>query len=518
MGALSQVYAIVWKDVYVQTIRRHYLVTAFEVALIFLSFFGVERDRPLVAPPAHCSQQPPPCLTQPVDYAERNETDFRPPQMILYTPQAGNERLVKAAFVSKEGRGVRTQGYSSEEKMLRAFYKLCPMPNSGPEQRIIALVFGSPNGANDLEFTVRFFDQAEYVARRGKAFPSFATLPNPVSQRESVAYCQIALVRAKTAEILANATREGKTGARRRQYVMTTQRMSEGPLPVDAESERWLMIVRLGIGYLVPFTVLVTRLSAEAQSGLREKLRLSGLNDAVYWLGHFLSAMFIGLVSVAFIVTYMAFVEHRDGDLRSSFLEGTDTAVVLVCMLLFSLHYITSAMVLSLFLRHAGLSALFSMAYWVSAYVVPWLALEDTRGLAAHYVRLSRATKLVTSLLPCAALHWCFRIIGCANLVGEPYSMSSVTGYVLELDNVTMLEVWVVMLAYAVTMCVAIWYLGNVLPWTRGVPRPLLFPFTASYWMPSGQGEFRMLKPAIPDGVHFEPYPLDKHEAVFVNR
>ncbi|KAH9367446.1 hypothetical protein HPB48_021464 [Haemaphysalis longicornis] len=338
---------------------------------------------------------------------------------ILYTPQTGNENLVEAAFGSKGGRGVRTQGYSSEEKMLRAFYKLCPMPNSGPEQRIIALVFGTHNGANDLEFTVRFFDEAEYVARRGKVFPMFATLPNPVSQRESVAYCQIALVRAKTAQILASATKFGKPNSGRRRYVMTTRRMSEGPLPVDAESERWMMILRLGMGYMVPFTVLVTRLSAEAQSGLREKLRLGGLNDAVYWLGHFLAAMFVGLLSVAFIVTYMAFVEHRDGDLSSSFLQGTDTAVALVSMLLFSLHYITSAMALSLFLREARFSVLFSVACWVSAYVVPWLALEDSRGLAAHYIKLGRATKLLTSLLPCVALHWCFRIIGCANLTGE---------------------------------------------------------------------------------------------------
>nr|XP_054926479.1 phospholipid-transporting ATPase ABCA3-like [Dermacentor andersoni] len=515
MGVFSQVYAIVWKDVYVQAIKRHYLVTTFEVAMIFLAFLGVERDRPQVAPPTPCAK--PPCLrlSAPRDYPERNESDFRAPQLILYAPREPNEKLVKTAFPA--GGRVRALGYDTEEDLLRAFYHFSPRPKRGPEQRVVALVFGDTRGKgkNDLEFTVRFFDDAHYITRRNKVFALFSTLPNPVTQRESVAYCQIALVRAKT-ELMRQAG--GEETAARRAYRMTTRRFSEGPLPEDALSELWIMAVRIGVGYLVTFCTLVGRLAEEAQTGMREKLRLAGLHDAIYWLGHFMAAMFKGLVSIACIMGYMTMVEREENGRTTTFLEGTNKIVVFVSLVLFSFQYVTTAMVLSLFFANNTVAILFGMCYWITAYAAPWLALEDFDGLSAHYIMLTRSTKLTTSLLPCMALHWCYRIIGCANVVDEQYSLSSVSKYVLELDNVTMLEIWTVMVAYSALMCVAIWYLGNVLTWARGVPLAPWFPVSSSYWLPSRQGAFEKLPPAAQDGVHFEQYPPDKEEAVFVNR
>ncbi|XP_075549130.1 phospholipid-transporting ATPase ABCA3-like isoform X1 [Dermacentor variabilis] len=310
----------------------------------------------------------------------------------------------------------------------------------------------------------------------------------------------------------------GEKTAARRAYRMTTRRFSEGPLPEDALSDLWIMAVRIGVGYLVTFCTLVGRLAEEAQTGMREKLRLAGLHDAIYWLGHFTAAMFKGLVSIACIMGYMTMVEREENGRTTTFLEGTDKIVVFVSLVLFSFQYVTTAMVLSLFFANNTVAILFGMCYWITAYAAPWLALEDFDGLSAQYIRLTRSTKLTTSLLPCMALHWCYRIIGCANVVDEQYSLSSVSKYVLELDNVTMLEIWIVMSAYSALMCVAIWYLGNVLSWARGVPLAPWFPVSSSYWRPSRQGAFEKLPPAAQDGVHFEQYPPDKEEAVFVNR
>ncbi|KAH7951190.1 hypothetical protein HPB52_006247 [Rhipicephalus sanguineus] len=435
---------------------------------------------------------------------------------ILYTPRGPNKKLVETAFPTS-GR-VRTHGYDTERELLRAFYQLSPRPKRGPEQRVVALVFGNTNGKrkNDLEFTVRFFDDPYYVMRRNKVFALFSTLPNPVTQRESVAYCQIALVRAKTQ--LIHQASAGKKAAARPLYTMTTRRFSEGPLPEDTTCLLWIMVVRIGIGYLVTFCTLVGRLVEEAQSGMREKLRLFGLHDTIYWLGHFMAAMFKGLVSIVCIMGYMTTVEADKNGRVATFLAGTDKTVVFVSLVLFSFQYATTAMSMSLFFTNNTAAILFAMCYWITAYAAPWLALEDFDGLSAHYIMLSRNTKLVSSLLPCMALHWCYRIIGCANVVGEPYRLSSVSKYVLQLDNVTMLDIWTVMLAYSALNCVAIWYLGNVLSWARGTPLHLWFPISPSYWLPSRQGGFQKLPPATQDGVHFEPYPPDKQEAVFVNR
>ncbi|KAH8023646.1 hypothetical protein HPB51_015142 [Rhipicephalus microplus] len=502
MKAFTQLYSIVWKDVYVQTIKRHYLTTIFEVGMIILAFLGVENDRPLPAPPALCAK--PPCLRlrAPRDYAERNESDFRTPQL---------------ASEASCGR-VKTHGYDTERELLRVFYRVSPIPQRGPEQRIIALVFGNTNDTrkNDLEFTIRFFDDPDYITRRIKVFALFGALPDPVTQRESVAYCQIALVRAKT-QLIRQAT-VGKKAAARREYTMTTRRFSEGPLPEDSTSMLWIMAVRIGIGFLVTFCTLVGRLVEETQSGMREKLRLSGLLDTIYWQGHLMAAMFKGLVSIACIMGYMTTVAADKNGRVDTFLEGTDKTVTFVSLVLYNFQYATTAMVMSLFFTNNTAAILFAMCYWITAYAAPWLALEDFDGLSAHYIMLSRTTKLASSLLPCMALHWCFRIIGCADVVGERYRLSSVHEYVLQLDNVTMLDIWTVMLAYSAFNCLAIWYLGNVLSWARGTPLRLWFPISPSYWLPSRQGAFQKIAPVTPDGLHFEPYPLDKQEMVFVNR
>ncbi|KAL1441267.1 hypothetical protein MTO96_008688 [Rhipicephalus appendiculatus] len=505
MKALTQVYAIVWKDVYVQAIKRHYLTTIFEVGMIILAFLGVENDRPLPAPPASCTKLPCLRLRAPRDYPERNESDFRAPQL--------------ASKISCICGRVRTHGYDTERELLRVFYHLSPRPKRGPEQRIVALVFGDTSGKrkNDLEFTVRFFDDPYYIMRRNKVFALFGALPNPVTQRESVAYCQVALVRAKT-QLIRQASTTSKEAAARGAYSMTTRRFSEGPLPEDTPCMLWIMVVRIGIGFLVTFCTLVGLLVEEAQSGMREKLRLFGLHDIIYWQGHLTAAMFKGLVSIACIMGYMMTVVAEKNGRVATFLTGTDKTVVFVSLVLFNFQYATTAMAMSLFFTNNTAAILFAMCYWITAYAAPWLALEDFDGLSAHYIMLSRTTKLASSLLPCMALHWCFRIIGCANVVGEPYRLSSVSKYVLQLDNVTMLDIWTVMIAYSAFNCVAIWYLGNVLSWARGTPMHLWFPISPSYWLPSRQGAFQKLPPATPDGLHFEPYPADKQEAVFVNR
>nr|XP_050036084.1 uncharacterized protein LOC126532428 [Dermacentor andersoni] len=81
MGVVDQLYTIVWKDVYVQAIKRHYYVTTVEVVLIILSFFAVEHDRPIL-PHKHCAK--PPCLrySEPREYHERQLGNFSCPQMV----------------------------------------------------------------------------------------------------------------------------------------------------------------------------------------------------------------------------------------------------------------------------------------------------------------------------------------------------------------------------------------------------------------------------------------------------
>ncbi|XP_075741268.1 phospholipid-transporting ATPase ABCA3 [Rhipicephalus microplus] len=512
MGVVNQLYTIVWKDVYVQAIKRHYYVTALEVVLIILSFFAVEHDRPIL-PTKHCDK--PPCLhySEPREYHERDLVNFSCPQLVLYAPRKIGDKLFHAAF--KDNKKVRVVGFETAGHMLSAFHKVSPKPNRGPEQRVVAVTLDQSGEAGSklgLAFSVSFYDEFEFMSKRLNGYALFEPLPNPVTQRESVACLQLALGQAHLASVAAETTYAEKP------YNIVTHRTTEGPYPLDMPSHRWLMLIRLGVGYLVPFCLILSRVVEETQQGMREKLRLVGLRAPVYRLGHWMAGFFSGLVSVVMVMAYMTAVENTGDNGSQASLDDTSKPVVLICFALFTAQYISKAMLIALFFRDTVLGVVFAVVYWHISYVMPCILLEDMQGRAAHYILLDRWTKLLTSTLPCVGMHWCFRIIGCANVVGEQYAFTSTTSSVLELDNVTMVEIWSVMLIDSIVNIILGWYLSHVLTWYIGVPYVPWFPLTYQYWFATPKGKFQPIQPSIPDGVHFETYPVDKEEAVFVNK
>ncbi|CAN8011533.1 unnamed protein product, partial [Ixodes pacificus] len=432
---------------------------------------------------------------------------------VLYTPVGGAaEVLIKAAFASTS---TTLRGFGNLRDLLIHFRNISTVPERGPQQNVVTVRFfnASNHRPDDLTFNVGFYEDPAYLSRRHKGYGVFKPLPDSMTQRSSIAYCQLALARAH----LDNVRR--LKGSSERAYSIATRRIPEGPYPLDAPSERGMMPLRIGMGFAVPFCILVGRLVDETQNGMREKLRLVGLKNGVYWLGHFLAAMVTGVLSCVSVIVYMLAITNHKGRETQSFLSDIDVLVPSICFLIFCGQYITNAMLVSLFFSDPSAAVVFALLYWLSAFLVPWYTLEDLlKGRSAHYILLGSPTKLITSVLPCMGLHWCFRIMGCANLVGEHYSLGSVATPVLELDNVTMLDIWMVMLAWIAFVCLLIWYFGNVLPWVVGVPLVPWYPFTLRYWFPGRQGAFTFIPPKLPDGVHFEPYKTDAEGAVFVNR
>lgn len=514
MGVLSQWLAIIWKDVYIQAIKRHYLVTVIEVALIILSFFAVEKDRPILST-KHCNKSKCLRVAEPREYQYRKLENFICPQEVLYSPLQLGEKLFASAFRkgSASGRKVRVTGFNSTDAMLRMFEKVAPKPRRGPEQRVVAVTLGEHGvSKNGLSFTVSFYDEFSYLSKRLNGYALFSTLPNPVTQRESVACLQLALGAAHIEILRAEKNDTSKP------YDMSTRRFTEGPYPLDDNSHRWLMVLRLGVGYLVPFCLIVARVVQETQQGMREQLRLCGLRAPVYRSGHWLASFFTGTVSFAINMAYMAFVQQSVGDVSQAFLDGTNKMVVLIAFILYTSQYVSKAMLLALFFTDTTSAVVFSAFYWHVSFLVPALLLEDIKGRTAHYILTDRYTKLATASLPCVGLHWCFRIIGSANVIGEEYTLSSTSSAVLGLDNVTMNEIWTVMLVDSLVNIFLGWYLSHVLSWYIGVPYVPWFPLLPSYWLSSAQGKLNVLPPLPPDNVHFDAEPTDKEELVFVNR
>ncbi|XP_064455280.1 ATP-binding cassette sub-family A member 2-like [Ornithodoros turicata] len=500
MGLLSQLSVFLWKNLYVQKVKRHYLLVISELVVALAAFAMVEHDRPL--PPANMKEAP--YLSLQSQYPNRGEEYLEHPTKLLYTPaNRENDRLLEEAFNASSG--VELLGYANHAEMMVAFKKMAPAPASGPDQHVVTLFLEVHNNSQ-LQFIIGFYDNTDFIDRRKKDMPVFEPLPDPVTQRVTVARIQIALNRAH---------RKLMPVSNLVDIEVSTQRLPQGPHPLDSspESRRHLMVLRLAVAFGLPFIIIILTLVRENQSGMKEHLMLMGMRDMAYWLGHFLPAFIFGMIVTSVIMLYMLFAD-REGH---HFLEGTNSLLVFVFMFIFCAQYSAIALFFSVFFTNTVPALLFAVCYWVLSSVVPFLTIEDWSGRSMHYIMLGHSTKTLTSLfLPCMGPHWCFRILGCANLAGDPYSFGSISVPVLNLDNVTMAGIWMMMILSIICSCILLWYFGNVLPWAKGLSRPPWFPFTPQYWCPARVGTHE--KPAVPDGVRFEADPLDVEPAVFVNR
>ncbi|KAK8760649.1 hypothetical protein V5799_028085 [Amblyomma americanum] len=239
------------------------------------------------------------------------------------------------------------------------------------------------------------------------------------------------------------------------------------------------VVLRFGIGFFVPFCVLVVKLVQEKRVGTKEILRRAGLSDVSYWLGHFLETGFV--ISCAILLMFVPlFVLHNDHDM--AFLEHVNPSLFMALLLLFGTLTILHAMLLSIFLWGPGVAFAAAVVYWFVLGLFPYGLLQNMFGLG--YYLVPRTSKLVSALSPVMYLHWCFRVIERFEKYGAWLTWKNTFDSATTLDNVSVGELSLLSLSSALVMVGLIWYLDNIVPWGYGVPKPFYFFFSPDYWSP----------------------------------
>ncbi|KAK8770899.1 hypothetical protein V5799_025857, partial [Amblyomma americanum] len=233
------------------------------------------------------------------------------------------------------------------------------------------------------------------------------------------------------------------------------------------------VVLRFGIGFFVPFCVLVVKLVQEKRVGTKEILRRAGLSDVSYWLGHFLETGFV--ISCAILLMFVPlFVLHNDHDM--AFLEHVNPSLFMALLLLFGTLTILHAMLLSIFLWGPGVAFAAAVVYWFVLGLFPYGLLQNMFGLG--YYLVPRTSKLVSALSPVMYLHWCFRVIERFEKYGAWLTWKNTFDSATTLDNVSVGELSLLSLSSALVMVGLIWYLDNIVPWGYGVPKPFYFFFS----------------------------------------
>ncbi|XP_075527014.1 phospholipid-transporting ATPase ABCA3-like [Dermacentor variabilis] len=268
------------------------------------------------------------------------------------------------------------------------------------------------------------------------------------------------------------------------------------------------VVLRFGIAFFVPFCVLVVKLVQEKRVGAKEMLRRAGLSDVAYWLGHFFESGFVVLCAV--LLMYVPLFVIRNGS-GTAFLEFANPVVFMTVLLLFGVLTILHAMLLSVFLWGPGVAFAAAVVYWFALGLCPYALLQNPFGLG--YYLTSRPTKLVSALTPFMYLHWCLRVIERFEKYEVRLTWKTIFDSATTLDNVSVGELSLLSLSSALVMVGLIWYLDNVVPWGYGVPKPPYFIFSADYWSPYRKWNIRNTANAQ-DKMYFEQDPKNADPVV----
>ncbi|KAL1477219.1 hypothetical protein MTO96_035918 [Rhipicephalus appendiculatus] len=295
--------------------------------------------------------------------------------------------------------------------------------------------------------------------------------------------------------------------------------MIPSPPPVyDIQNYRNGFFIATTVAFCLPLVWRIRDVTTEIGSGLKELQETMGLSSSVFWIGHFLSAWFVCGVEAAFAILVTIVIpekyeppekyedasvsnETREKERKSfdsiynrvyqdipestRYLQNPDGSLVVACFATF----VTCHTLLALLIACA-----FPLGRWpmvvafVLFFILPFCDGENMSFLFGaslfSYVTDKRKDKLRAALYPNVALGRIIKIIGIYDDFEGTAGWDIIGKRALNLDNVTIVELWIIFLTTTFILAILIAYLSNVLPWTTSRPQPLLFPVMRTYWFP----------------------------------
>ncbi|KAL1475491.1 hypothetical protein MTO96_019608 [Rhipicephalus appendiculatus] len=446
-SSIRQLYIILWKDVYINQIRRHVVWTLLELAFAVIAMYGIGKDS-LEQRFGDPVPEEAFARVQPLQLWEHTATK------ILYTPDvellAKVIRKVREDLSIESAEAVATPG-ELDDRVERGFEHYgsvvggrlrgrpqrraqlagpdaVPRPHARPRVRHTPAIL---EGSGDSRPAERLLDERD----ERLAAPALQRFPYPAFYPEG--------------------------------FSSTYSRM----------------VFHFGVGFLLPFASVVAKITDEKCSGMRELLSIAGTSELVYWGSHFLSASFTTLLLSCVCMLFL-------------FVFGTEPA----------LSYSDPLLIFVVLITFNSLTILHAMFVSVPAHqhiAFPYLMLQNPLG-RGYYLR-SRASKIITSMSPGMGLHWAFMVIERFERFRGGVNWSNMNDSASTLDNVSLSDLLMVNVCTCFLMIFLIWYMDNIIPWGPGIHKPPWFPLLKSYWMP--QPTKNVKSGPNPDPTLFETDP-----------
>lgn len=491
----TQVTVLLWRQLWVQRLKRRPIITLVEVLLVLIAFYGVQSDRPIRSSPAGNRGRSPVHNATVFPSSTPSRFLWLAPRLVVYapdTPYLGRlMRLGFPPFFNQSG-AIAT---ADEEDMRRVFLNQSAELEHPLLVRSLLMAVLFENATEDppvnLRYRISAYRSSSATSDRFAPLRSFEPTREERVQDDAITGIQMAIDHIHIGLVRIY----GRQRSVRRDYQVRTRRFPHPSYLEDSNTFRSFFALRAAVGFAVPFCLLVGRLADDAASGIRNLQRLIGLRDIAYWIGCYVSSMVTGLASCVVLLIYILYVPGSSSGV--TYLNEGSAGVAATSLVLFWSASVIQATLVSALFRSTTLAVGFAIIYWLTPVVVTWVFCEDIAGRFAVYAFLDRRIKLLTSALPIMGLHWCFRVIGAeTDLAGKPLTWSDVNSSVLDKDNVSLLEVWGVLVITALAALLLAWTFNQMivpalpssrswLPWSRtsrrDTPPPAIEPPQAQY-------------------------------------
>ncbi|KAL1427721.1 hypothetical protein MTO96_017157 [Rhipicephalus appendiculatus] len=442
----KHLYIILWKNVYVKRLCRHYMATLVEIALIVALLLGIQEDAVYYyAAKNH--------------YVNRLTRDAFKRLGITAVTEVPTERQL----FSMHQKAMSENGTKPVQSVL-LLYSVAAN-DTQPVSLHVSLIAGRLPFDVQVNYRQRLLSQPDGPSAEER-FPEMHTLL-PIMGALQQRHLEM------QAEVVGY------------KYPLKEVHLQRFPFPAYIEQRDpknyALVLTRFCIGMLVPFCLFVARVTDEKATGVKEMLRLVGVNDWVYWASHYLSSFFMHLIIVTLMLLFMCVKRNEQG---RAFIQLSDPLLLFVILMFFCSQCLVHGMFLSLFFANPHSAVAGALLYWTCSCVVPFLFLEHAGGLGYYYI--ARSDKLYTSIFPGMSLHWSFRVLErFEKFVPHGANWRNFYDRVATPDNVTLAEIVFVGFMFDCFLGVLIWYLDNVIAFGPGIPKSYLFPFKMSYWVPT---------------------------------
>lgn len=221
---------------------------------------------------------------------------------------------------------------------------------------------------------------------------------------------------------------------------------------------------------------LIKNVVHEKETGVRELMRLMGMNRWLMWVGWFVHALVV-VVLVSSVVTTMITVPlHKSGSIVPPIINYSDPSFVWVMLTLYGICSIAFCLAISTLFTRPTLATTLGILIWLFSYYIP------NTFTYFDYDEMTLGPKVLVCLFPNMAMTLGFRVMAMfeGRALGIQWNNLWETGN--PRDQLTPAIILLMLVLDTFIYLLVVWYVDQVNPGKYGVPLPFYFPFQRSYW------------------------------------